>query len=129
MWVLTPPVNPCTARPGPPSDPGQRPEVRCRADPVLKRPAGPPRSRGARPCARTTPRVARTPYLYGRWAREWEATAMPTYAYRCEQCGETFDRIESISEHGTAKPACPKCGSDKIASVPTAFVAVTGKKS
>jgi putative FmdB family regulatory protein len=54
---------------------------------------------------------------------------MPTYAYRCEQCGETFDRIESISEHGTARPACPKCGSDKIASVPTAFVAVTGKKS
>ena len=54
---------------------------------------------------------------------------MPTYAYRCEQCKETFERIESISEHGTAKPACPKCGSDKIASVPTAFVAVTGKKS
>jgi putative FmdB family regulatory protein len=54
---------------------------------------------------------------------------MPTYAYRCEQCGETFDRIESISEHGTAKPACPNCGSDKIVSMPTAFVAVTGKKS
>jgi putative FmdB family regulatory protein len=59
----------------------------------------------------------------------WEATAMPTYAYRCEQCGESFERIESISEHGTARPACPKCGSDKIANVPTAFVAVTGKKS
>ena len=58
-----------------------------------------------------------------------EATAMPTYAYRCEECGESFDRIESISEHGTAKPACPKCGSEKIVSVPTAFVAVTGKKS
>jgi putative FmdB family regulatory protein len=58
-----------------------------------------------------------------------EATAMPTYAYRCEECGESFERIESISEHGTARPACPKCGSDKIVSVPTAFVAVTGKKS
>jgi putative FmdB family regulatory protein len=59
----------------------------------------------------------------------WEARAMPTYAYRCEECGEAFDRIESISEHGTARPACPKSGSDKIANVPTAFVAVTGKKS
>ena len=53
---------------------------------------------------------------------------MPTYAYRCEQCGETFEQVETISEHG-ARPPCPKCGSDKIASVPTAFVAMTGKKS
>jgi putative FmdB family regulatory protein len=55
--------------------------------------------------------------------------AMPTYAYRCEQCGETFEQVETISEHGTTRPPCPKCGSDKIAGVPTAFVAVTGKKS
>ena len=54
---------------------------------------------------------------------------MPTYAYRCEQCGETFEQVETISEHGTIRPPCPKCGSDKIASVPTAFVAMTGKKS
>jgi putative FmdB family regulatory protein len=55
--------------------------------------------------------------------------AMPTYAYRCEQCGETFEQVETISEHGTTRPACPKCGSDRIAGVPTAFVAMTGKKS
>jgi putative FmdB family regulatory protein len=54
---------------------------------------------------------------------------MPTYAYRCEQCGETFEQVETISEHGTTKPPCPKCGSDKVASVPTSFVAMTGKKS
>ena len=54
---------------------------------------------------------------------------MPTYAYRCEQYGETFERIESISEHGSARPSCPQCGSDKSVSVPAAFVAVTGKKS
>ena len=29
---------------------------------------------------------------------------MPTYVYRCEQCGETFERIETISEHEKAKP-------------------------
>jgi putative FmdB family regulatory protein len=54
---------------------------------------------------------------------------MPTYAYRCEQCRETFERIETVSEHETAKPQCPKCGSDKVARVPTPFTAVTGKKS
>jgi putative FmdB family regulatory protein len=58
-----------------------------------------------------------------------EVEAMPTYAYRCEQCREIFERIETISEHETAKPQCPKCGSDKVVSVPTSFVAVTGKKS
>jgi putative FmdB family regulatory protein len=54
---------------------------------------------------------------------------MPTYAYRCEDCGATFDRIERISEHGTAKPSCPKCGSDKGARVPTTFVAMTGEQT
>ena len=54
---------------------------------------------------------------------------MPTYAYRCGQCGETFEKFETISEHGTAKPQCPKCGSDKVASIPTTFFAMTGKKS
>lgn len=54
---------------------------------------------------------------------------MPTYVYRCEQCGETFERVESISEHGEARPACAKCGSGKVASVPVPFAAVTAKKS
>ena len=54
---------------------------------------------------------------------------MPTYAYRCEQCGETFERVETISEHDTAKRRCPKCESDKVVSVPTPFMAITGKKS
>jgi putative FmdB family regulatory protein len=54
---------------------------------------------------------------------------MPTYAYRCEQCGDTFEGIETISEPETAKPQCPKCGSDMVARIPTPFTAVTGKKS
>jgi putative FmdB family regulatory protein len=43
-------------------------------------------------------------------------TAVPTYAYRCEQCGESFEQVEPISEHGTTKPPCPKFGSEKVAS-------------
>jgi putative FmdB family regulatory protein len=54
---------------------------------------------------------------------------MPTYVYRCEQCKDTFERIETISEHGATKPSCPKCGSEQVAGVPAPFVAMTGKKS
>jgi putative FmdB family regulatory protein len=39
---------------------------------------------------------------------------MPTYQYRCEKCGKAFERTETISEHDTAKPQCPKCGSKKV---------------
>ena len=53
---------------------------------------------------------------------------MPTYAYRCEQCGETFERIETISEREKAKPPCPKCGSDKVVSVPTPFHGHNGQE-
>ena len=28
---------------------------------------------------------------------------MPTYAYRCEPCGETFERIETISERAEVR--------------------------
>lgn len=54
---------------------------------------------------------------------------MPTYEYRCEGCGETFERSESIAEHDTAKPDCPKCGSDKVVRAVSAFYARTSKKS
>jgi putative FmdB family regulatory protein len=52
----------------------------------------------------------------------WSALtkAMPTHAYRCERCGESFEQVETIREHGTLEPPCPKCGSERVASVPTA---------
>jgi putative FmdB family regulatory protein len=59
-----------------------------------------------------------------------EETAIPTYRYRCEACGETFERVETITEHGTdKKPRCPKCDGEEVVQVPTPFVAMTGKKS
>jgi len=54
---------------------------------------------------------------------------MPTYVYRCEQCKETFEQVETMSEHGTSKPKCPHCGSDRIARVPAPFSAKTARKS
>ena len=54
---------------------------------------------------------------------------MPTYQYRCEQCGETFEQRETVAEHETAKPKSPKCGSAKVAKAFSAFYARTSKKS
>ncbi|MCS7101568.1 MAG: zinc ribbon domain-containing protein [Burkholderiaceae bacterium] len=53
---------------------------------------------------------------------------MPTYQYRCEKCGELFERVERMAEHA-AVHTCPKCGSDKVQSAPTPFIAKTSRKS
>jgi putative FmdB family regulatory protein len=42
---------------------------------------------------------------------------VPTYQYRCEECGKTFERTETISEPEVAKPKCPNCGSKKVSGV------------
>ena len=47
----------------------------------------------------------------------------------CENCGKTFERTETISEHEALKPPCPKCGSKKVSFVPGRVYVVTTKKS
>ncbi|MGH6952931.1 MAG: FmdB family zinc ribbon protein [Alphaproteobacteria bacterium] len=54
---------------------------------------------------------------------------MPTYEYRCGQCGAKFKRFESIAKHGKGNPRCPKCDSKKTARVPGRTYVVTSKKS
>jgi putative FmdB family regulatory protein len=54
---------------------------------------------------------------------------MPTYQYRCEACGEMFERAQHLAEHETAHPQCPKCGSEKVQHLPTQFMPKTSKKS
>lgn len=54
---------------------------------------------------------------------------MPVYEYRCQDCGETFERTEHVDEHQTAHPRCPKCGSENVTHVVTPFFAKTSKKS
>jgi putative FmdB family regulatory protein len=54
---------------------------------------------------------------------------MPTYQYRCEKCGKTFERTETMSEREAAKPKCPNCGSKKVSAVPGRVYVVTSKKS
>lgn len=33
---------------------------------------------------------------------------MPTYEYKCENCGHTFEKFQSITKKPSRK--CPKCG-------------------
>lgn len=54
---------------------------------------------------------------------------MPTYDYACKECGKKFSLVMLISEYATAKVACPKCKSKKVARVLSTFYAKTSKKS
>jgi putative FmdB family regulatory protein len=54
---------------------------------------------------------------------------MPTYEYRCDNCGRRFSRVEPISRHGKKRPKCPKCNSTKVVQVFSSFFAQTAKKS
>jgi putative FmdB family regulatory protein len=54
---------------------------------------------------------------------------MQTYEYHCKKCGHVFDRVETMSEHGDKKPACPSCKSHDVEPQMAAFFAKTSKKS
>jgi putative FmdB family regulatory protein len=54
---------------------------------------------------------------------------MPTYMYRCGQCGEEFSLIMSIREYDEAKVVCPKCSSAEVKQQLAEFIARTSRKS
>jgi putative FmdB family regulatory protein len=37
---------------------------------------------------------------------------VPLYEYKCEKCGQRFEKIESVSASSTKK--CPKCGGKAV---------------
>ena len=40
---------------------------------------------------------------------------MPTYSYRCDGCGETFERVLSMTKNDQPeKEPCPNCGELKV---------------
>jgi putative FmdB family regulatory protein len=39
---------------------------------------------------------------------------MPTYDYRCEECGKRVSIVQSYEEYGQKPVACPYCGSQKL---------------
>ncbi len=55
---------------------------------------------------------------------------MPTYEYKCRDCGHTFEKLMTMHEHEQAKkPQCPKCRSNKVEQLPAGFRAVTSDKA
>ncbi|MCZ7586033.1 MAG: zinc ribbon domain-containing protein [Deltaproteobacteria bacterium] len=49
---------------------------------------------------------------------------MPIYVYRCEECGEVFEKLMSLSA-ANGKPPCPKCDSRRTAKQLAAVAAQT----
>ena len=54
---------------------------------------------------------------------------MPVYEYFCEACQKTFEKVLTIHAHDQEKIVCPKCGSDRVHQLASAFTAMTSKKS
>jgi putative FmdB family regulatory protein len=60
---------------------------------------------------------------------------MPTYEYRCMDCGKVWERTEHIAEHDDVTahkaepPVCPVCSGHRVEPVVSAFFAKTGRKS
>jgi putative FmdB family regulatory protein len=55
---------------------------------------------------------------------------MPSYDFRCRQCGSAFEIRLSMSayERGEGR-ACPECGSDEVDRAFTAVNVMTGSRS
>ncbi|HTR20090.1 MAG TPA: zinc ribbon domain-containing protein [Gemmatimonadales bacterium] len=54
---------------------------------------------------------------------------MPIYEYRCAKCGHEFSETMPISEHGSRRPTCPKCGARNVEPEFSAFFPKTVRKS
>ena len=54
---------------------------------------------------------------------------MPIYEFKCNDCGNQFDIIESVQEHDQHKEKCPKCKSINIERVLGGVSVQTSKKS
>ena len=54
---------------------------------------------------------------------------MPVYEYLCRKCGKSFERVETVKEHESAKVHCPECKSKKVERRWSSVFAVTSKKS
>ncbi len=54
---------------------------------------------------------------------------MPTYDFRCSGCKKKFSLTMGIAERGRKRIKCPKCQSQKVEPVFSAFFAKTSRKA
>jgi len=50
---------------------------------------------------------------------------MPIYVFRCEECGEVFEALVSLSSRDKPQP-CPNCGSSETRKQVASVNALTG---
>jgi putative FmdB family regulatory protein len=56
--------------------------------------------------------------IYGQQLK-WEAKPMPIYEYRCEACGNVFEKLVRNSQE--TPDACPGCGSESFKKLFSSF--------
>lgn len=49
---------------------------------------------------------------------------MPLYEYECQDCGDRFERLVSLSEAGKGSE-CPKCGSKSVRKLMSAVASIS----
>lgn len=54
---------------------------------------------------------------------------MPTYEFKCSNCGKTFELSMPVAERETRKVSCPSCKSKKVERTITGFFAKTSRKA
>ena len=54
---------------------------------------------------------------------------MPTYEYKCLDCGKESELYLSMSEHERGKITCPACNSTRMEQLMSAVSAKTSRKS
>lgn len=54
---------------------------------------------------------------------------MPVYEYECKKCGNRFEQIERIADHGAKRVRCPACKSTSVRQVIGGIHVQTSKKS
>jgi putative FmdB family regulatory protein len=54
---------------------------------------------------------------------------MPSYAFECQSCHDTFTLSLSLHDREAAPIACPSCGSMQVQQLVSRFMVKTSKKS
>ncbi len=54
---------------------------------------------------------------------------MPTYDFKCADCGKSFTVVLTIAQHERKQRKCPKCGSKHVQQKISPVSVVTSRKS
>jgi putative FmdB family regulatory protein len=54
---------------------------------------------------------------------------MPTYEYKCQDCGKESEVSLSMTEHDRGQITCPECKSSRMEQLMSAVSAKTSRKS